>query len=215
MKTFAEIAFTPRVRAIQQAHGSREAYQRMEAAGVMGDGLGEHEVDFLTAADSFYLATVSESGWPYVQHRGGPRGFLKVVAPTRLAFADFRGNRQFVSAGNVAGDDRAALIVMDYARRQRLKLLGHLRFHDIADAPPELIAAVQLPGYKARVERIATIDVEAFDWNCPQHITPRYTVDQVETVVAPLKARIAELEAQLARAGTTGSLPSTAPVRTE
>ena len=142
------------------------------------EGLGAREAEFLSDIDSFYMATVSETGWPYVQHRGGPRGFLKVVSPSRLAFADFRGNRQYVSAGNASRDDRVAIIVVDYARRQRLKLLGHLRFEGAADSG--LAAAVALPGYPARVERIAVIDVEAFDWNCPQHITPRYTREELQ-----------------------------------
>jgi predicted pyridoxine 5'-phosphate oxidase superfamily flavin-nucleotide-binding protein len=197
MKSFAEIAFTPAVQALQAAHGSRSAYARMAAEGGPSDGLSAREADFLAATESFYLASVSETGWPYVQHRGGPRGFLRVVSPARLAFADFGGNRQYVSAGNVSWDNRVSLFVMDYANRQRLKLLGHLRFEDIADADPELVFAVELPGYGARVERIATIEVEAFDWNCPQHITPRYTLEQVEAASQPLHERIAALEAEV------------------
>ena len=161
MKTFAEVAFTPAVRAAQAHYGSRLA-----GNGVAPEGLGEDEIEFLRAADSFYLATVSETGWPYIQHRGGPRGFLEVVSATRISFPDFRGNRQYVSVGNVARDDRASIIVVDYVNRRRLKLLGRLRFHD-----PD--GVVELPGYPARVERIAVFDVEARDWNCPQHITPR------------------------------------------
>ena len=197
MKSFAEIAFTPAVQALQAAHGSRGAYARMAAQGGPRDGLSARETDFLAATDSFYLASVSETGWPYVQHRGGPRGFLRVLSPARLAFADFGGNRQYVSAGNVSRDERVSLFVMDYANRQRLKLLGHLRFEDVADADPELVFAVELPGYRARVERIATIEVEAFDWNCPQHITPRYTLEQVEAASQPLHERIAALEAEV------------------
>jgi len=165
MKTFAEVAFTPAVQAAQERYGAR-----MARKGVAPEGLGPAEGEFLGAADSFYLATVSETGWPYIQHRGGPRGFLKVIAPTRLAFADFRGNRQYVSVGNASRDDRASMFVMDYVARRRLKLLGRLGFHD-QDA--ELARIVALPDYPARVERIAVFDVEAFDWNCPQHITPR------------------------------------------
>ena len=178
MKTFAEVAFTPAVQGLQEVHGSRDAYARMEAASPP-EGLGVREAEFLSRADSFYMASVSETGWPYVQHRGGPRGFLKVISPTRIAFADFRGNRQYVSAGNASRNDRVAVIVMDYARQQRLKLLGHLRFEEVGAADPGLVAAVALPAYKARVERIAVIDVEAFDWNCPQHITPRYTLEEL------------------------------------
>ena len=197
MKHFAEIAFTPAVQALQAKHGSRGTYARMQSEAEPGDGLGPREVEYLAAADSFYLASVGETGWPYVQHRGGPRGFLRVVGPTQLAFADFRGNRQFVSAGNTARDDRVSIIVMDYPNRRRLKLLGHLRFLEVADADPQLVAAVELPDYRARVERVAVIDVEAFDWQCPQHITPRYTLAEVEAASAALRERVAELEAEV------------------
>jgi predicted pyridoxine 5'-phosphate oxidase superfamily flavin-nucleotide-binding protein len=197
---FADIAFTPAVKALQAKHGSRTQYARMEAHADGDVALGAREAEYLAAADHFHLATVGETGWPYVQHRGGPRGFLKVLAPDQLAFADFRGNRQYVSAGNVARDDRVSLIVMDYARRQRLKVLGRLRFVDADAADPALVAAVALPGYAAHVERVAIVDVSAFDWNCPQHITPRYTVDEIEAAARPLHARIAELEARLAAA---------------
>lgn len=197
---FADIAFTPAVRAEQERHGSRAQYERMQARSGPNDALGEAEAAFLASADSFYLATVGETGWPYVQHRGGPRGFVKVLAPARIAFADFRGNVQYVSAGNVAHDGRVAIIVMDYANRRRLKLLGTLRFIDSADADPELLRAVDLPGYQARVERVGLIDVAAYDWNCPQHITQRFTLEEVEAAAKPLRERIAALESQLAAA---------------
>ena len=182
MKTFGEIAFTPAVQALQQQDGSREAYARMQDE--PAEGLGPREIEYLARADSFYLATVSETGWPYVQHRGGPRGFLKVISPTRIAFADFGGNRQFVSVGNATRDDRVSLIVMDYPNRRRLKLLGRIRFSAMGDADPELVFAVELPGYRARIERLAVIEVEAFDWNCPQHITPRFTIEEIEAASA-------------------------------
>lgn len=180
MKTFAEIAFTPAVQTLQSAHGSRAAYARMQDRSPSVEGLGGLEADFLSKVDSFFMATVSETGWPYVQHRGGPRGFLKVISPVRLAFADFGGNRQYVSAGNASQIDRVAIIAVDYAARRRFKLLGHLRFEDLGSADPALASAVELPGYRARVERIAVIDVEAFDWNCPQHIPQRFKRDEVE-----------------------------------
>jgi predicted pyridoxine 5'-phosphate oxidase superfamily flavin-nucleotide-binding protein len=150
-----------------------------------------------------------------VQHRGGPRGFLKVVSPTRLAFADFGGNRQFVSVGNAARDDRASLIVMDYPNRRRLKLMGRLRFEAVDDADPTLALAVSLPGYRARVERVGVIDVEAFDWNCPQHITPRFTLADVEAAVGPLQDRIDQLEAEVAtlRGGRWPTPSDTMPAR--
>ena len=194
---FAEIAFTPAVRALQESQGSRAQYARMQAKAEPGSGLGPDESEFLAAADSFYLATVSETGWPYVQHRGGPRGFLKVLSPRQIAFADFRGNQQFVSAGNAATDNRASLIVMDYVHRRRLKLLGHLRFIELAEADADLVQQVELPGYRAKVDRVALIDVAAFDWNCPQHITQRFTLDQVEAAARPLRERIAALEEEL------------------
>jgi predicted pyridoxine 5'-phosphate oxidase superfamily flavin-nucleotide-binding protein len=198
VKHFGEIAFTAGVQALQVKHGSRATYARMQVEAGSGSGLGPREAEYLAAADSFFLASVSETGWPYVQHRGGPRGFLRVLGPTQLAFADFRGNRQFVSAGNVSGDDRVSLIVMDYANRQRLKLLGRLRFVNVADADPHLESAVELPDYRARVERVAVIDVEAFDWNCPQHITQRFTLAEVEAASAALRTRVAQLEEEVA-----------------
>jgi predicted pyridoxine 5'-phosphate oxidase superfamily flavin-nucleotide-binding protein len=203
MKTFAEIAFTPAVQALQSAHGSRAGYERMQERSKAGEVLGAAEMQFLSNADSFYMATVGETGWPYVQHRGGPRGFVKILSPNRIAFADFRGNRQYVSAGNALRNDRVALIIMDYANQRRLKLLGHLRFDDLGSADPEVVFAVELPDYRARLERVATIDVEAFDWNCPQHITPRYTAAEVAERMGPLQERIAALEEEVAalRAG--------------
>ena len=200
MKTFAEIAFTPTVQALQESHGSRAAYARMQAeadAGDVGEGLGARESAFLSAADSFFLASVSETGWPYVQHRGGPTGFIRTISPTRIAWAEFRGNRQYVSTGNVANNDRVSIIVMDYANRQRLKLMGRLRLQESADTAPDLLRAVELPAYRACVERVALVEIEAFDWNCPQHITQRFTIAQVESASLPLRERINGLEAEV------------------
>jgi predicted pyridoxine 5'-phosphate oxidase superfamily flavin-nucleotide-binding protein len=170
--SFLDIAATPAVKAAQAAMGSDRLWA---GAGQdrQFDRFTPDEIAFIAQRDSFYMATVSETGWPYVQFRGGPAGFLKVVDETTLAFADFRGNRQYVSVGNAAKDDRASMIVVDYANRRRLKLLGRLRFVDLAGADAALAAVADLPGYPARVERIAVFEVEAFDWNCPQHITPR------------------------------------------
>jgi predicted pyridoxine 5'-phosphate oxidase superfamily flavin-nucleotide-binding protein len=197
MSRFAEIAFTPAVRQLQERYGSREQYARMEMHGPRNDTLGEREAALLARADSFYIATVTETGWPYVQHRGGPRGFLKVLSATQLGFADFRGNVQYVTAGNAVRNDPVAIIVMDYMRRQRLKFLGHRRFIDLAAAEAELVRRVELADYRARIERVAVIDVVAFDWNCPQHITQRMTLDEVDVALRPLRERIAELEEQL------------------
>ena len=195
---FAEIAFTERVKAAQERYGSRAANERLERLARSGDALTEREAAFIAERDSFYLATVSETGWPYLQHRGGPKGFLKVVGPRTLAFADFGGNRQFISIGNAAQNDRAALFLMDYANRLRLKVLGRMKVYDLGDAPPELVFEVELPGYRARIERVIAIEVEAFDWNCPQHITPRFTADEVGAATQALRERIAALEAELA-----------------
>lgn len=208
MRTFGELAFTPAVQALQERYGSRAAYARAQGATESDAGLGPREVEHLANADSFYMATVGETGWPYVQHRGGPRGFLKAIAPSRIAFADFGGNRQYVSVGNATGDNRVSLIVMDYPNRRRLKLLGRLRFWTREEAAPELAAAVKLPGYRARVERIAVIEIEAFDWNCPQHITQRFTLADIETAAKPLHERIAGLEAEVAALRRDGPMNS-------
>jgi predicted pyridoxine 5'-phosphate oxidase superfamily flavin-nucleotide-binding protein len=141
------------------------------------------------------MATVSQSGWPYVQHRGGPAGFLKVLDEKTLAFADYRGNRQYVSLGNVASDDRTALFLMDYPNRKRLKILAHMSVRDLA-AEPELAERLASPGYKGRPERAFVLRLEAFDWNCPQHITPRFSAAEIETAIAPLRERVAALEAE-------------------
>jgi uncharacterized protein len=203
-RRFAEIAFTPAVREQQQRYGSQARYAQMQ--GEADDALGAREAEYLARANSFYLATVGETGWPYVQHRGGPRGFVKVLSSAQLGFADFRGNRQYVSAGNVARDDRASIIVMDYVERRRLKLLGRLRFIAVAEADSALVRQVELPDYRARVERVALFDVVAFDWNCPQHITQRFTLEQVEAALRPLRERIAELEAQIGAGHQSASL---------
>jgi predicted pyridoxine 5'-phosphate oxidase superfamily flavin-nucleotide-binding protein len=142
------------------------------------------------------MATITENGWPYIQYRGGPRGFLRVVSPTQLAFADYRGNRQMLSTGNLAANDRVALFLMDYPRRERLKILGHARIED-ARQHPELVAQLGEPEVQRIVERLFFIEIISFDWNCPKYITPRYTAAEVEKAVEPLRQRIAELEAQL------------------
>ena len=191
---FAELAFTDGVRTLQEQEGSRASYARFEGGEAHHHRLGPAEAAFLAARDSFYLATVSETGWPYVQHRGGPPGFLKVLDERTIGFADYRGNRQYVSLGNLGGDDRVSLILVDYPRRRRLKLLGHAR--TVED--PATVARLAMPGYPAKVERGLLIEVAAFDWNCPQHLTPRFTEAEIAAAAAPLHARIAELEAALA-----------------
>ena len=160
------------------------------------DPLGQAEAEFIAARDSFYLGSVSEGGWPYIQHRGGPQGFLRVINETTLAFADYKGNRQLLTTGNVSVNDRVALFLMDYKNRERLKILGHARVED-AREHPELVTQITDPKMRSAVERLVFIDVVSFDWNCPKYITPRYSAEEVEEYVGPLKRRIAELEARL------------------
>jgi len=195
---FAEIAFTDAVKAQQVRHGMRVAPGKQAGHASAPDRLGPREAEFIGARDSFYMATVSETGWPYLQHRGGPPGFLRVLDGGTLGFADFRGNRQYVSTGNLSVDDRVALILLDYAGRRRLKLLGRARIVDVAE-DAGLVERLHPPGYVARAERAVFIAVEAFDWNCPQHITVRYSEAEMEERTDALRTRIAELEAEVTR----------------
>lgn len=172
---FADIMFTDSVKRAQELFGSREHNETFSERAGPNDELTGNEVEFISGRDSFYIATVNEDGWPYVQHRGGPPGFLKVVGPNRFAYADFRGNTQLVSVGNVSANDRVSLILMDYQNRRRLKTLGHMRVEDARRMPPDEVAAVKADKYRGLVERVVTIDVVAYDWNCPQHITRRFT----------------------------------------
>ena len=175
---FAKIAFTASVKAAQSLYGSREAHARFEHGDDSGHELTPREAEFIHMRDSFYQATVSETGWPYVQFRGGPAGFLKMLDAKTLGYADFRGNRQYLSVGNINSDGRMALILMDYANRRRLKIWGRARvIHENED--PNLVARLEMPTYRARVERAVVITVEAYDWNCPQHITPRFTEAEI------------------------------------
>lgn len=190
---FGSLVFTSTVKALQERHGSRRQYEKMEKCGDSQDRLGPQEIAFIADRDSFYMATTGSTGWPYVQHRGGPKGFLKVVDDRTIAFADFRGNKQYISAGNVTTDDRAAIIMVDYPNRARLKLLGHAEMLE-DDKAAGWIDRVRVPKYKAVVERVFVIHVEAFDWNCPQHITPRYTAEEIRDALASTELRIEELE---------------------
>jgi predicted pyridoxine 5'-phosphate oxidase superfamily flavin-nucleotide-binding protein len=192
--SFLDMASTPGVVAAQIANGSREMWTRPGIDRQFTE-LTADAASFIAARDSFYMATVSESGWPYVQHRGGPAGFLKVLDEKTLGFADFRGNRQYISLGNAASNDRVALFLMDYPHRTRLKIYARIEARDLA-ADPELAENLALPGYRGRPERAFLLHVEAFDWNCPQHITPRFTQAEIEQAVAPMRARLAALEAE-------------------
>ena len=177
-RKYPEIAFTPSVKAAQTDHGSREAGRRLAAGSADEEHLSLPEIAFIGERDSFYLATVNEDGWPYVQFRGGPKGFLKVLDTRTLGFADYRGNRQYISTGNLRADDRVSLFFMDYPNRRRLKMFARAEVLP-ADDRPELAARLVEPDYPARVERLVLLHVVAFDWNCPQHITPRYTLEEL------------------------------------
>ncbi|MGE3149725.1 MAG: pyridoxamine 5'-phosphate oxidase family protein [Pseudorhodoplanes sp.] len=193
---FAEIAFTPTVKKVQEELGSRSSYARIEGVlDTVNHQLTEAEAGFIAARNSFYIATVSETGWPYIQHRGGPTGFVRVLDESTIGFADFRGNRQYVSIGNLMTDDRVSLFFMDYPNKTRLKLFGRARIIGLDDQA--VLSRLEMPHYRARIERGLAIAVEAFDWNCPQHISERYTREELQAVTAPLTARIAELEAEL------------------
>ncbi|WP_440102321.1 pyridoxamine 5'-phosphate oxidase family protein [Streptosporangium sp. H16] len=193
---YAQLAFTPPVRARQVRHGSRTAYARTEQGPSEADRLTYQEADFIASRDSFYLASTGESGWPYVQHRGGPPGFLHVLDGATLAFADFRGNRQYITTGNLHGNDRVALLLMDYPNRSRLKILGTAASEE--DPAPDLLSVVTPADHRGVVERVILITVEAYDWNCPQHITPRYSLQEVEAMAQPLHLHLVHLERRIA-----------------
>ena len=179
-RAFARVMFGEAAKRLQERFGSRAAYERVARDGKAGDALGPMERDFIGRRDSFYMATVTADGWPYVQHRGGPKGFLRVLDERTVAFADFAGNAQFVSAGNLETNDRVALFLMDYPNQARLKLIGHAR---IVEGDAAGAADVAVPGYPAKVQRVIVVEVVAFDWNCSQHITPRWTEAEVRAVM--------------------------------
>lgn len=190
---FLEVAVTPSVRAVQADMGADQIW--LGSHDRPSDILTDAEIAFIATRDSFYMASVSETGWPYVQHRGGKAGFLKVVDQQTMAFADYRGNRQYISAGNFAANDRTCLFLMDYVRRARLKIYAYVEQVEL-DADQQLAKLVSDPDYRGRAERIFKLRLEAFDWNCPQHITPRYTEHEVGQAIAPLRDRLQQLEAE-------------------
>ena len=197
-RRYPAIAFTDDVQAVQHEHGSDAFYDRKRVAATAtaeSDALTDDEIEFLAERDGFYLATVSETGWPYVQHRGGPPGFVRVLDDHTIGWADFRGNLQYISAGNLGGDDRVAMITVDYARRRRLKIFGHARIVT-ADQDPDLIRSLSHAQYDAVVERAVVVSVDAFDWNCPQHITPRFSAAELEPALADMRQRLSDLEAE-------------------
>jgi predicted pyridoxine 5'-phosphate oxidase superfamily flavin-nucleotide-binding protein len=191
---YREIYSTPEVLEAQEHYfGQRQIIPPQPER----DPLTDEETEFIARRDSFYLATITSNGWPYIQHRGGPTGFLKVLDPQSLGFADFKGNRQLLTTGNLATGDRVALFLMDYPRRERLKILGHARVLDAREHPGLADQLTPTSELRSKVERLFLINVISFDWNCPQYITPRYAEAEVREVVEPLQQRIMELEAQL------------------
>ena len=206
-QNYIHTLFTDAARAMQEADGSRASYARMEA-GAPGepDAITDKEAAFIAARDSFYLASVTSEGWPYVQHRGGAVGFLKVLPRNRLAFADYRGNRQHISTTNLIAEPRVSLFLMDYPNRRRLKILGRARIV-LADEDPALVASLMPDDHNAAVERAYVVDVVGFDWNCPQHITQRFTKAEIASALRPLNAELGQLRAEVARLRTL--LPAT------
>jgi len=176
--TFAKTMFSEPAKRLQKQHGSLAQYENMARSGAEEQKIGPDEAEFITARDSFYLASVTPDGWPYIQHRGGQAGFLQVLDAHTLAFADYAGNKQYITAGNLAVNDRVALFLMDYPNRTRLKIIGHARLVE-PGAEPALETRIRAPQGRTRVERIFVIDVVGFDWNCSQHITPRYTREEI------------------------------------
>ncbi len=191
---FLDIAVTPSVKAAQEANGSAHLWTDFKGHRDF-DRFTENEVAFIGDRDGFYIATISETGWPYVQHRGGPRGFLRVIDDKTLAFADFAGNRQYISLGNLAADARASLILMDYANRRRLKIFAHVEVRSLAD-DPTLAEAIATPGYRGKAERAFVLHLDAFDWNCPQHIAQKFDARDVAHAVETLQRRIEALEVE-------------------
>jgi uncharacterized protein len=192
---YAQLAFTDPVKALQEAQGSRRSYEKMEKRGVV-EGLSENEVMFISDRDSFYLATIGENGYPYIQHRGGPPGFVKVIDQKTIGFVDFTGNKQYISVGNMATHPQVAMIMVSYPQRARLKMYATARVVALSENQA-LFDLLDPADYQHRPERMILFDIQAYDWNCPQHITPRYTVEEIEAAFAPQRAYIADLEATI------------------
>ncbi len=193
-RKFGEIAFTPEVKAAQTQRGSRQTYERYIANGATNDAINSKLAEFIAQLDGFYLGTVSSNGYPYIQFRGGPPGFLKVLDAKTLGFADFSGNVQYITVGNLAGEAKAFLFLMDYRHRKRIKVWGQARY---VEGDTDLIEQLRIPDYPATIERAILFEVEAFSENCPQHIPIRYSEAEMVAAIAPLTARILELEQQL------------------
>lgn len=194
-KNFASLAFSDEVKLLQEKYGSRKGYERIERQSIV-DGLTEYEVDFIHKRDSFYMASIGENGFPYIQHRGGPKGFIKVIDANTIGFLDFSGNKQFITVGNLATHNNVSLFMIDYPARARLKMYAKAEIIEL-NAKPELQKLLTLEDYPARPERMMVLHIEAYDWNCPQHITPRFTPEEIEEVLAPQREYIKKLELEL------------------
>jgi predicted pyridoxine 5'-phosphate oxidase superfamily flavin-nucleotide-binding protein len=194
-KNFAQIAFTEEVKKLQEINGSRRSYERMEKYNVV-DGLTVNEISFIKNRDSFYLASIGVTKFPYIQHRGGPKGFLKILDNKKIGFIDFSGNRQYVSVGNIVTNNNISLIMIDYPTKTRLKIFAKAEVIELKDNP-ELYDQLDLKEYKFRPERMIVFNIEAYDWNCPQHIIPRYTVEDINEAFLPQKEYITKLEEEI------------------
>lgn len=197
-RNYRHTLFDDTVKALQEKHGSRASYAKMDAdADGVPDALTPREIAFIEARDSFYMASVNPEGWPYMQHRGGPAGFLRHIAAGRIGFADYRGNKQYISTANLMGNDRVSLFLMDYPNKERLKLVGHAVSVELAD-DPAAVTALMPDGYRATPERAFFIDVIGWEWNCSQHITPRFTEAQISAAIRPMAAELNQLRAEVA-----------------
>jgi len=192
---YASLAFTDAIREMQEKLGSRKSYARLEQRSYV-DGLTENEIVFISGRDSFYMATIGENGYPYIQHRGGPQGFVKVLDAKRLGIIDYKGNAQYITVGNIANNNNVALIMVDYPTRTRLKLYAKARIVELED-DPTLYTQLDLEGYQFRPERMMVFDIDAYDWNCPQHITPRYSIEEINKAFASQSEYILQLEAEI------------------
>lgn len=192
---YSKLAFSDAIKKLQEMHGSREAYELMEARRSV-DGLSPKEIRFIQERDSFYAASVGDNGFPYIQHRGGPKGFLKVLDEKTLGFLDFSGNKQYITLGNLQNSNKVALILVDYPRRGRMKIFARAEVVELGTRP-ELDQQLELPDYKYKAERIILYHIEAFDWNCPQHITPRFTVEEIQHAFSEQSAYLEKLEKEV------------------
>ena len=195
-RNYRHTMFSDAIKAVQERHGSRAAYIKMDAdADGTPDALTAKEIGYIALRDSFYMASVTAHGWPYMQHRGGPAGFLRHLGGNRIGFADYRGNKQYISTANLAGDDRVSLFLMDYPNKDRLKLVGHAHSVELAD-DPALVTSLMPAGYRATPERAFLIDVIGWEWNCSQHITPRFTEAEISAAIQPMAAELGQLRAE-------------------